>query len=102
MGRGGRLRSAGAVGSSPEGQAAERPELFEQLKGLRNRLASEQRVPAYIVFADVTLREMCRLLPRDREALREITGVGQVKLERYGDAFLEEISRFLQGETVPD
>lgn len=102
LGRGGRLRSAGAAGSSPEGQAAERPELFEQLKGLRNRLASEQRVPAYIVFADVTLREMCRLLPRDREALREITGVGQVKLERYGDAFLEEISRFLQGETVPD
>ena len=85
------------MGATLSGQAAVgNPELFEQLKKLRNRIATQQKVPAYIVFADVTLREMCQRLPQNRQELREITGVGQVKLERYGDAFLEEITSFLK------
>ncbi len=65
--------------------------LFEKLRQLRKRLADEQGVPPYIVFGDVTLREMAREYPETDDALREITGVGETKLRVYGDAFLDEV-----------
>jgi ATP-dependent DNA helicase RecQ len=68
---------------------AEEEPLFEALRTLRRRLATEQGVPPYVVFGDVTLLEMTRRRPGTPEALLGITGVGQTKLERYGEAFLE-------------
>jgi ATP-dependent DNA helicase RecQ len=65
--------------------------LFERLRALRKRLADEQRVPAYVVFSDATLAEMAARKPRTLAELLEVGGVGQTKLERYGDAFLEVI-----------
>ena len=65
--------------------------LFEDLRRLRRRLADEQGVPPYVVFGDATLIEMAARKPRDAQELLEIGGVGQVKLERYGSAFLEII-----------
>ncbi len=62
--------------------------LFEALRGLRKRLADEQNVPAYVVFSDATLAEMAARRPATRAELLEVNGVGQAKLERYGDAFL--------------
>ncbi|MFN2377530.1 MAG: DNA helicase RecQ [Candidatus Binatia bacterium] len=70
--------------------------LFEKLKALRRSLADELGVPAYIVFGDVTLREMARDLPTTRAALSGITGVGAKKLEQFGDAFLAEIRGYAQ------
>jgi ATP-dependent DNA helicase RecQ len=49
-------------------------------------------VPAYVVFHDSTLREMASRLPRTRSQMLEVTGVGPVKFERYGDAFLEALN----------
>ena len=68
-------------------------ELFQRLRALRKRLAGERGVPPYLIFNDATLRAMVRRKPRDREALLQVPGVGTTKLERYGDAFLEEIAR---------
>jgi ATP-dependent DNA helicase RecQ len=68
--------------------------LFSQLKDLRGRLARESGVPAYIVFSDASLRDMCRRRPRTREQFLNVAGVGAVKRERYGDAFLEVIRNF--------
>jgi len=65
--------------------------LFEKLRQLRKRLADDQGVPPYIVFGDVTLREMAREYPESEAALREISGVGETKLRVYGDVFLDEI-----------
>ena len=65
--------------------------LYEALRSLRLRLANEQGVPAYVIFHDQTLQDMARLRPEDETALRYINGVGERKLERYGQAFLEEI-----------
>ena len=62
-------------------------ELFAILKTLRNRLALEAHVPAYIVFPDAALRDMCVKLPRTPEEFLEISGVGKAKMERYGEAF---------------
>jgi ATP-dependent DNA helicase RecQ len=67
--------------------------LFGQLRALRKRLADEQGVPAYVVFSDATLAAMAALRPRTREELRRVSGVGDTKLARYGEAFLAVLVR---------
>ena len=67
-------------------------ELFERLRALRKRLADERQVPAYVVFSDRTLQAMAAEKPRTAEGLLEIHGVGQKKLDEYGEAFLAQIT----------
>jgi ATP-dependent DNA helicase RecQ len=67
------------------------PALFERLRALRKRLADAEGVPAYIVFSDVVLRQMAAQRPRSKADLLALSGVGPVKLERYGAAFLEAL-----------
>ncbi len=62
--------------------------LFERLRALRKRLADEQGVPAYVVFSDATLAAMAALRPTTLALLAQVSGVGPVKLARYGTAFL--------------
>jgi ATP-dependent DNA helicase RecQ len=66
-------------------------DLFERLRALRLEVARARRVPPYVVFHDTTLREMARLKPTTRAALRAVYGVGDRKAEELGDAFLEVI-----------
>ncbi|HFN2539541.1 TPA: DNA helicase RecQ [Enterococcus faecium] len=65
--------------------------LFEVLRGLRTDLASEAGVPPYVVFSDSTLKEMSRIRPSSRLEMLQIKGVGQSKLDKYGEAFLSRI-----------
>jgi ATP-dependent DNA helicase RecQ len=65
--------------------------LLDALKALRTKLARAQNVPAYVVFSDRTLAELATHRPASQRAMREIHGVGDAKLERYGAAFLEVI-----------
>lgn len=67
--------------------------LFQELRALRKNIATTEGVPAYVVFSDASLREMSTRRPITRKALLGITGVGKVKLERYGDQFLTAIRR---------
>ena len=69
------------------------PELFERLRALRRRLADAEKVPAFVVFSDAVLWRMASLMPRSRAELLQISGVGAVKLERYGDAFLNVLTQ---------
>ncbi len=71
-------------------------ELFERLRQLRKTLADERNVPAYIVFSDVSLRQMARHYPANDEQLARINGVGEKKLKEFGAAFLSEIAAHLQ------
>jgi ATP-dependent DNA helicase RecQ len=66
--------------------------LFERLRELRKQLARDGGVPPYVIFGDATLVEMSQKRPRDETELLAINGVGQVKLERHGSAFLKVIS----------
>jgi ATP-dependent DNA helicase RecQ len=66
-------------------------ELFERLRELRREIAAEQDVPAYVVFSDRTLADMAARRPRSRDEFLELFGVGEAKLRRYGDVFLEAI-----------
>jgi ATP-dependent DNA helicase RecQ len=63
--------------------------LLDALRACRRRLAQQQGVPPYVVFHDTTLVEMALLRPATLAGLRELTGVGDTKLARYGAAFLE-------------
>ena len=63
--------------------------LLLDLKALRTRLAKEEGVPAYVIFSDRSLIDMAARRPTSVHAFREIHGVGQAKLDRYADAFLE-------------
>ncbi len=73
--------------------------LLAQLKQLRKRQADRLGVPAYVVFTDATLRDMCAKKPTSLEEMREISGVGAIKLERFGEMFLTEIRNYAgQGE----
>lgn len=68
------------------------PALYQALRELRARLAQEAGVPAYVVFHDKTLADMCRRQPRTIDELLEVAGVGEVKAARFGEAFLEVIN----------
>jgi ATP-dependent DNA helicase RecQ len=70
--------------------------LFERLRVLRKHLADEQQVPPYIIFSDKTLHEMCRRYPAALHEMATISGVGDAKLERYGDDFIKEIKNYLE------
>ena len=84
--KGGRVR---AVPAQPVGDAD--ADLLAALKALRAKLAKAQRVPAYIVFSDRSLVDMATHRPASPRAMREMHGVGETKLERYGAAFLDII-----------
>jgi ATP-dependent DNA helicase RecQ len=70
------------------------PDLFERLRRLRKQLADEANVPPYVVFSDRTLIELAAHRPATPAALLAIHGVGQVKADRYGAAFLEAIREY--------
>lgn len=71
--------------------SAEDEKLLADLYALRKRLASKQKIPAYLVFSDATLREMVQKKPFSTDELLNITGVGEKKAARYGTIFLAAI-----------
>ena len=93
-------RGRGAVAGRGAGSALEHGDeaLFEELRALRKRLAEAEALPAYMVFSDATLRAMVMQRPVTPEELLEVSGVGQVKLVRYGEEFLAA----LRGEALSE
>jgi ATP-dependent DNA helicase RecQ len=66
-------------------------ELWEALRECRRVLAEEQGVPPYVIFHDSTLVEMCSSLPQSMTEFADLSGVGERKLEKYGEKFLQTI-----------
>lgn len=85
-----------AVPKEKEAVAPVDSELLDSLKALRKKLADREGVPAYIIFTDASLRDMCRKLPKDEDEFLGISGVGRKKCELYGKAFLEVINEYAQ------
>ena len=69
-------------------------ELFELLRVLRKEIATEQGIPPYMVFSDPSLHQMSSICPRTADTMLTVTGVGEVKLERFGRQFLRLIERY--------
>ncbi|MDF2587748.1 MAG: ATP-dependent helicase, RecQ-like [Anaerocolumna sp.] len=74
-------------------------ELFDYLKELRLTLAREQAVPPYIICSDKTLVDICCKIPRSKQEMLKINGIGEYKFEKYGEAFLTAIHNFI-GEKI--
>ena len=86
-----------AVHSAPvTGKKSEIKEekLFLLLAQCRKTIAEKEHLPAYIIFTDMTLRDMCRKKPVSDMAFLSVSGVGRVKLEKYGDAFMKIIRNY--------
>ncbi|OCG22640.1 ATP-dependent DNA helicase RecQ [Gilliamella sp. wkB108] len=69
--------------------------LFNNLKRLRKDVADVEDVAPYIIFSDATLLEMVQTMPESKKELLNVTGVGKIKLEKYGDLFLNELNDFM-------
>ncbi|MCF1429944.1 MAG: DNA helicase RecQ [Shewanella sp.] len=69
--------------------------LFARLKVLRRALAEEHNIPPYLVFSDASLAEMTAMMPTTEAEMLAVNGVGERKLERFGDPFLDEIEAYL-------
>lgn len=81
-------------GSFVSKQLTEDDPLFEQLRQLRRTLAQDAGVPPFVVFSDKTLKDMALKKPSTSQEFLDVNGVGQAKLDSYGDAFIEEIKAF--------
>ena len=68
--------------------------LFQRLSALRAKLAEKEHMPAYIVFSNAALRDMCRKKPSSLAAFRQVSGVGIIKSQKYGKAFIKEIAAY--------
>lgn len=69
-------------------------DLLDALKALRKGIASKKSVPAYVIFTDATLIDMCKKCSETPDEMLEVSGVGRTKLEKFGKQFLEEIAKF--------
>lgn len=68
-------------------------ELLDELKALRRKIANSKGVPAFVIFSDATLIDMCKRHPKTEKEFMEVSGVGRTKLEQYGEKFLEVLNR---------
>ena len=80
--------------TTPNGASGVDDPLFEHLRALRKRLASENGLPPYVIFHDATLRQMAEHMPADLEQFAALPGVGQAKLARYAAQFIAEIKDY--------
>jgi ATP-dependent DNA helicase RecQ len=81
--------------------------LFEELRELRKQIAETEKVPPFVIFSDASLKDMCAKLPKSSEEFLQVSGVGDLKLQKYGLEFIRAIRTFCeinpdyQSEVVP-
>jgi ATP-dependent DNA helicase RecQ len=68
--------------------------LFEKLKEVRQYVAQVRSIPSYIIFSDATLKDMCVKLPTTKDEFLKVNGVGEIKMEKYGESFMDVIRKF--------
>jgi ATP-dependent DNA helicase RecQ len=83
-----KTKRASAVSQTPD------TPLMQALRVLRSSLAVKAHVPAYVIFPDAALADMCAKKPKTMEEFRSVSGVGEVKAEKYGEAFLRVICHY--------
>ena len=82
-------RRAAAKDKAPEtGRVEGAGDLFEQLRAVRMTLAKQHQVPPYVICSDATLNSMCRVRPQTKQGMLSVSGMGEVKTGKYGEAFL--------------
>jgi ATP-dependent DNA helicase RecQ len=74
--------------------AKEKERLFNKLKEVRQHVAQVRSIPSYIIFSDATLKDMCVKLPTTKDEFLKVNGVGEIKMEKYGESFMDVIRKF--------
>ena len=72
--------------------------MFDYLRTVRLELAKQEKVPAYIILSNAALSDMAQKLPHTRQELLNVSGIGEVKAQRYGDMFLQAIQSWENNE----
>ncbi|WP_462408710.1 DNA helicase RecQ [Neobacillus sp. Marseille-QA0830] len=75
-------------------QVAKDDPLFEALREVRRRIAADEKVPPFVIFSDAALKDMCAKQPKTNEEFLQVSGVGELKLQKYGLEFLQAIRAF--------
>ncbi|WP_395939543.1 DNA helicase RecQ [Clostridium sp. DJ247] len=75
-------------------------DLFEQLRAVRREIASAEGVPPYFIFGDATLKDMSTRYPVTKEQILDISGVGELKLQKYGERFIEAIKKYVDENNI--
>lgn len=75
-------------------------DLFEILRALRKEIADSLKVPPFVVFSDATLKDMCVKYPLNKDEFLKVSGVGEVKAEKYGNKFMEAIDNYVQKNNI--
>ncbi len=89
-----REKLAAPVGTKDPTLSEADNELFQKLRQVRAAQAKHEGIPPYFIFPDATLRDMCRKKPQSMSDMRQVSGVGVIKAQKYGKLFLEEIQSF--------
>ena len=75
-------------------------DLFEIMRSLRKEIADSMRVPPFVVFSDATLKDMCVKYPLNKDEMLKVTGVGELKAERYGNKFINVIKNYIDKNNI--
>ena len=78
----------------------EKNDLFNILRTLRSEIAASEKVPPYIIFGDNTLKELSNRMPINEEQFLDISGIGQSKLVKYGDRFIDKIKEYIEENDI--
>jgi ATP-dependent DNA helicase RecQ len=96
-----RKKISKVIASKPKKELTYDEALFQKLSALRKSLAQEQQVPAFVIFGDRTLIEMCQVRPTSCQQMLAINGMGPIKWQKYGAIFLDAITTYLAGFRGP-
>ena len=91
-------REKAPVRKETEKQSEIKSDLFDYLRAVRLELAKQEKVPAYIILSNAALSDMAQKLPHTRRELLNVSGIGEVKAQRYGDVFLQAIQSWENNE----
>ena len=83
------------TGQSLDSLSSEQQEFYDSLRQFRNNMAAEIECRPYMIFSNKTLIDMARIMPVNKEEMLTVSGVGEVKFEQYGQAFIDEIEHLL-------
>lgn len=82
-------------------ETAIKDDLFNNLRQIRAHIAREHQVQPFMIFPDTTLRDMCKKYPDTKEKMLQVSGVGDYKLEKYGDVFIACIAKYMEENDIP-
>ncbi|WP_256855870.1 DNA helicase RecQ [Terribacillus halophilus] len=75
--------------------------LFQELRQLRKELALAEGLPPYVIFSDATLKELCRFVPHSEQEMLKVKGIGERRMEQYGEQFLKILAQYEQSQAIP-